>query len=350
MRVTTTAVIASAAAAVKGLSPNWSFTSTTTVTDETKTWYTISTPFLTTITTCVSGTTETITTTKVSISIGTKPPSAIPLATSTNSPTTPSSDSISGAAVSKRAHNSRGVESRSASTATAEPVTQTYSNTQSSTTDDSDAPSTTSSIIGQVDSIVSFPTTTAAGTTTTPYLSSLSLNYESQDDTSSTASADDEDTITIFPPTIEETTFTATYSSSVHTTRSFTVTGFLTRPSTTETIDFMISRPTTSVLYYTDSTSKLHHPSSISSTIISTISMPTFEIPITLTTEDPPTTFATSTLAATTPCESEGPWAHPFPFLHPTPAGKAMYNPGWWWGYGMKRTNPLDADMEPYRE
>lgn len=138
--------------------------------------------------------------------------------------------------------------------ATKELVTQTYSNAQSSTIDDSDVLPTTSSIIGQGGSIVSFPTTSS--------LSSLSLDYDGQDGTSSTTLADDEDTITIFPTTIDEATSAVTYSSSLHTSRSLTVTGFLTTPATTETVDLTTSRPTTSVLYYTDSTSKLHHPSS----------------------------------------------------------------------------------------
>ncbi|KAI0872616.1 hypothetical protein GGS24DRAFT_502596 [Hypoxylon argillaceum] len=77
MRITFAAVLACIAGAAVALDPSWSFAFTTTITDEAMPWYTIKVPFLTTVTTHLSGTVETITATKVSISIGTESPSTI---------------------------------------------------------------------------------------------------------------------------------------------------------------------------------------------------------------------------------------------------------------------------------
>ncbi|GAP85323.1 hypothetical protein SAMD00023353_1001990 [Rosellinia necatrix] len=82
MRVTTVAIFAVVAVAVQTPDPNWSFSSTLTITDNITPWYTVIVPFLATVTTQVSGIVETITTTKVSISIGTEPPRTIISSTS----------------------------------------------------------------------------------------------------------------------------------------------------------------------------------------------------------------------------------------------------------------------------
>ncbi|KAJ2968491.1 hypothetical protein NUW58_g10210 [Xylaria curta] len=95
MRIATVAILAGSVALGKALDPSWSFASTTTITDEATLWYTVSVPFLTTVTTDVSGGADTITITKVFISIGTEPPNTILPTASTSDSATPYGDSIS---------------------------------------------------------------------------------------------------------------------------------------------------------------------------------------------------------------------------------------------------------------
>ncbi|KAI8954973.1 hypothetical protein F4801DRAFT_603516 [Xylaria longipes] len=398
MRVTTAAVIASVAAAARGLSPSWTFASTITITDEETTWYTISTPFLTAITTDVSGTVETITTTMVSISIGTKPPSAISPTTSTSSQTIPGTASTYGPAVSAQVHKVRGIEASSPSTSTADLVTHTHSHTQSSTIDDSDVLPTTSSITSQGDptastlntatvrNVATSSTTTSAITlTTTSTISSLSLGHGSGDETSSTTSSDEATTVTIITIVGQTTSTitssatntkssifntlasTATSGSSIHTVRSLTITGFLTTSvvtdtagSTTDTISStststsLTSRLLTSVLYYTSNTSsKTRHTSSSASSAADppTTSKESTTFTTRTVTSTPTATDSSGFSPSTSSCRDGEPWTGPFPnpFSHPGPTDNAIRNPAWWWGHDAQPTDPPVADAEPPR-
>ncbi|KAI0549671.1 hypothetical protein F4679DRAFT_261663 [Xylaria curta] len=220
MRVIAAAMIASLAAAVNALSPSWSFASTTTITDEATPWYTISASFLTTVTTNVSGTAEAITTTMVSISIGTKPPSAIPPVISISSPTIIGTDGVYATAVATLAHEVRGVKIRFASTSstTTRPTTSIYYFTSGT----SNKPRTSTSV-----SSIDDTTTFITGVVT------------SSDSVYSTSTCDYDETSTILTisipvfetPTPWITTDTGNESTTLAT-RTLTVSPFITNPAT----------------------------------------------------------------------------------------------------------------------
>ncbi|RWA13907.1 hypothetical protein EKO27_g1174 [Xylaria grammica] len=181
MRFTIAAVLAGVAAAAKALDPSWSFASTTTIIDKDP-WYTVNVPFLSTITTSVSGTIETVTKTEVSISIGTKSPSTLVPDTPTNCLADPC----------EPVHESGGVVARQVLESTEELITYTHSHPQSSTIDDSDVLPTTIPVGGYGAPIPSFTAdetvTTVTSSEASPTSHSSPLGYGGGDETSSEAS------------------------------------------------------------------------------------------------------------------------------------------------------------------
>ncbi|KAI0184206.1 hypothetical protein EV127DRAFT_474510 [Xylaria flabelliformis] len=296
------AMIASLATAVGGLSPSWSFASTTTITDDGTPWYTISAPFLTTITTNVSGTVETIIATKVSISIGTDSPSAIPPVVSASSLTILGTASIYATMDTARVHEVRRVKARSSSTSTKELTTHT----QSSTIDDSDVLPTTSSIADQGDSTTSSPTSTVAvitATSSTTTKPRTSIYYF----TSGTSNAPS----------------TSTSVSSFESTTTFGMGTVM--PSDTA---------------YSTSTCDYDE----TSTSILTMSIPTFVTPISWTTTDPQSTSHESTTLTTRTLTLS-----PFTTVPLASTCHDVYNPTWQWGHGTEPTHPPVGDVEPPR-
>ncbi|KAI1735905.1 hypothetical protein F4680DRAFT_469732 [Xylaria scruposa] len=227
MRAIAAVMIASLAAAANGLSPSWSFASTTTIADEVTPWYTISASFPTTITTNVSGTVETITTTMVSISIGTKSPSVIPPVTPTSSPTILGTDSVYATAVVALVHGVHDVKARFASTSTGELITTTRPTTSIYyyTSGTSNAPST-SMLVSSIDSTTTFSTGVVTSSDTA--YSTSTCDY---DETSTSLL-----TISI-PIFVTPTSWVTDLDSSCNesttlTTRTLTVSPFTTNPAT----------------------------------------------------------------------------------------------------------------------
>ncbi|KAI1752646.1 hypothetical protein F4782DRAFT_530134 [Xylaria castorea] len=348
MRVTTAAIIASIVAAVEGLSPSWSFASTTTITDKDTPWYTISAPFLTTITTDVSGTVETITATKVSISIGTEPPSAISPVISTNSPTIPGTGSTSGTMVSARVRKVRGLKAHSPSTSTEELITHTHSHTQSSTIDDSDVLTTTSPITDQSDPTTSSLTTTSAGTTATLNTTTRPTTsvYYHTSNTSKThcisSSVSSIDGITWFSTSI------MTSSDTAYSTSTYDYDETSSSSSSISTMSIPASETPTSWITTDPQSTSNESTTFTTRTIMSTLTA-TDSSGFSPSTTDPGTSTPSSSIvwSSSPTCKDGEAWTNPSPITYSTPTHNALYNPTWHWGHDTDPTRPPVGDAEP---
>ncbi|KAF2969953.1 hypothetical protein GQX73_g3628 [Xylaria multiplex] len=227
MRFTITAFLVGVAAAATGLNPSWSFASTTTIVDEDTHWYTVKVPFVTTVTTDVSGMTETITKTEVSISIGTNSPSTLLPDVPTNCLVAPCTDAV----VSKPVHDSDGGEAPPVSESTQDLITYTHSHAQSSTIDDSDVLPTTASLSSSSSSTISFLTTEVPGTLTASSETNLTtlsspFGYGGGDETLSTTSTGKvvTTTVTVTVGEVTSATITTSSKSPALSTLTFTIT------------------------------------------------------------------------------------------------------------------------------
>ncbi|KAI0902879.1 hypothetical protein F4823DRAFT_637439 [Ustulina deusta] len=287
MRVIIAGVLAGVAAVAKALDPNWSFESTTTISDKDTTWYTVSVPFLTTVTTDVSGKIKTITKTEVSISMGTDAPSALLLHVLSTDAT-----------VSEPVHEFHDLVVRSVSTATDELVTHTHSDTQANTINDSDVLPTIAPTSDTSSPAVSFSfssTTLAVGATATSSETSLTthsspLGYGGGEGTSSTTTVAEGTTTTVTvtafltptttssinSPTPSTLTFVVTYGSPVQTlTLSATIGASDTLAATESATSPTSNAPSMSTLTSlpaSPSTTSPHSETSITSTAPSTTS------------------------------------------------------------------------------
>ncbi|KAI0198545.1 hypothetical protein F4808DRAFT_256196 [Astrocystis sublimbata] len=310
MRATLAATLAGVAAASQGLSPSWSFASTTTITDKLPTWYTISSTFTTTFTTDVSGTIETITATRVSISEGTEPP-VLPTIEASE-PSTAISDLAPCTTAPVRAPKIRAVELLSSSTATGHLVTHTYSQSEFFTIDSTDVVPTGSPSTGADESTSSSPSATiytvagkAATTTFTvtaaTSVSSISFTSSDEGEMLSGAALEQstavtfETTATATPSVIASSTATrystfsasasgATGGSSSKQSKSITATVFSTSLVVTETATSpsdtsstttkrtsSATTKTTSIIYYTSNSRTASHTSTSSTYYSSSI-------------------------------------------------------------------------------
>ncbi|KAI3334133.1 hypothetical protein F4824DRAFT_502536 [Ustulina deusta] len=285
MRVIIAAVLAGVAAVAKALDPNWSFESTTTISDKDTTWYTVSVPFLTTVTTDVSGKIKTITKTEVSISMGTDAPSALLLPVLSTDAT-----------VSEPVHEFHDLVVRFVSTATDEFITHTHSDTQSNTINDSDVLPTIAPTSDTSSPAVSFSfssTTLAVGATATSSETSLTthsspLGYGGGEGTSSTTTVAEGTTTTVTvtafltptptfstnSPTPSTLTFVVTYGSPVQTLTLSATIGASDTLAATESATLPTSNAPSMLtsLPASPSTTSPHSEISITSTALSTTS------------------------------------------------------------------------------
>ncbi|KAI1191812.1 hypothetical protein F5B17DRAFT_450035 [Nemania serpens] len=270
MRVALAPILAGIAAVGKcmDLHQGWSFASTTTITDGGTPWYTISVPFLTTITTHVSGTVETITATKVAISIGTEAPSTVlPTTLVSSLVAIPCTTSIilDDAAGPDLVHDSAGVEARALLTSSQELITHTHFHLQSNTIDDSDIVPTVLSTSHYWNPAASSLTPNVTGTTAPSSTASVTTRvsatgYGGGDEaTSTTTSVHGAMTVTV-TVTVHETTIdtadsglsTVTSITSMHSSPGYiTATASVTNSTATTQIVTETSHSTTSTVLLT---------------------------------------------------------------------------------------------------
>ncbi|KAI2638596.1 hypothetical protein GGS21DRAFT_488686 [Xylaria nigripes] len=255
MKFIIAAALAGITAAAGDLSPSWSFKSTTTVGGPNNPWFTISVPMMTTITTETAGTTETITGSYVSISMGTKPPSITvnmtsnsysPLTIETINPKSTCSPGHLPRVVEARNHMDRDPDAHLTKNFMGGFVTYTYPPSQPQTTDSSDILPTSSyqSITSTgsdfprstttISKVLTVTRTETCKSVSTSYTSSLQLPITRSGETSSTSKQQDVpsttsygDTGTYVPTSTSDETSdssSAPYTSSIKNSNEITLT------------------------------------------------------------------------------------------------------------------------------